>query len=220
MTLLALSVATANADIIFLGLVVSLWIAVTAAYIPGTGIIELIALAGLGLSIAVLVQLPTNWVAVMIIVLGGSIFMLIPFIHVKVAAFALVGLVLQAIGGLSLFNDADMNVSILILALSLLIPAGYHQFILMPMLRNMKKRPTTDRDTHLIGMQGRVTKALDPIGTVYVNSEDWTATTDDEFRVEVGERVVVVARESLRLIVEPIKRKRTTIETELVEEME
>jgi membrane-bound ClpP family serine protease len=211
MTLLALSVATANADIIFLGLVVSLWIAVTAAYIPGTGIIELIALAGLGLSIAVLVQLPTNWVAVMIIVLGGSIFMLIPFIHVKVAAFALVGLVLQAIGGLSLFNDADMNVSILILALSLLIPAGYHQFILMPMLRNMKKRPTTDRDTHLIGMQG---------GTVYVNSEDWTATTDDEFRVEVGERVVVVARESLRLIVEPIKRKRTTIETELVEEME
>ncbi len=217
---LALSVATANADVIYLGLVFSLWIAVTAAYIPGTGIIELVALGGLVLSVAVLVQLPTNWLAVMFIVLGGSAFMLVPFIHAKFAPFALAGLVMQGVGGLFLFDSATLNVSVLILVLSLMIPAAYHQFVLMPMLRNMKTDPSTDRDTHLVGMRGRVTKALDPVGTVHVNSEQWTATTDDEVTIEAGENIVVIARENLRLIVEPLKRKRANTEPELAEEME
>lgn len=207
MAILALSIASANADLIYLGIIFSLWIAVTAAYIPGTGIIEVVAFVGCVASIAFLVQLPTNWLAVMLIVLGGSFFMLLPFINYRFGYLAFLGLLLQGAGGLFLFNS-DLKVSWLIIALSLLIPAAYHYFALMPMLRNMKNRPVNERDAGLIGQKGRVTHALDPVGTVYVNSEHWSATTEDEISVALNEQVVVVARENLRLIVEPIKRKR------------
>ncbi|TVR22534.1 MAG: hypothetical protein EA396_05800 [Anaerolineaceae bacterium] len=213
------SVATVNADLVYLGLVFSLWIAVTAAYMPGTGVIEVVALGSFAGSIYVLAQLPTNWFFVMVIVLGGSAFMLVPFIHTRFAPFALGGLVLQGIGGLLLFTES-ISVSPLILVLSLIIPAAYHQFVLMPMLRNMKNDPAIDRDTNIIGMRGRVTRALDPVGTVYVNSEHWSAVTEEEENVEMGERVVVIGRENLRLIVEPLKRKRSPQPDELLDERE
>lgn len=218
MTFLALSVASANADLIYLGIIFSLWIAITAAYVPGTGIIEVLAFVGCMGSIVLLAQLPTNWIAVMLIVLGGSIFMLLPFINYKAGHLAFGGLILQGIGGLFLFND-DVQVSWLIIGLSLAIPAIYHYFALMPMLRNMKNRPVNDRDAGLIGQKGRVTHALDPVGTVYVNSEHWSATTEDELMIPLNEHVVVVARENLRLIVEPVKRKRTESDHHL-DEME
>lgn len=218
MTFLALSVASANADLIYLGIIFSLWVAITAAYIPGTGIIEIFAFVGCLASIYLLVQLPTNWVAVMLIVLGGSIFMLLPFINYTAGRLAFGGLLLQGAGGLFLFNQ-DLSVSWLIIGLSLIIPGAYHYFVLMPMLRNMKNRPINERDAGLVGQQGRVTHALDPIGTVYVNSEHWSATTEDQTFVGLDERVVVVARENLRLIVEPLKRKRSESEQHL-DEME
>ena len=218
MTFLALSVASANADLIYLGIIFSLWIAITAAYIPGTGIIEVIAFFGCVASIWLLVQLPTNWIAVMLIVLGASFFILLPFINYRAGQLAVGGLLLQGLGGFFLFKS-DLTVSWFIIGLSLLIPAIYHHFVLMPMLRNMKNRPINERDSGLIGLQGRVTHALDPVGTVYVNSEHWSAITEDETFVAMDERVVVVARENLRLVVEPIKRKRHENEHDL-DEME
>lgn len=213
------SVATVNADIVYLGLVFSLWIAVTAAYMPGTGVIEVVALGGFVGSIYVLAQLPTNWLFVMVIVLGSSTFMLVPFIHTRFAPLALGGLVFQGIGGLMLFTES-ISVSPLILVLSLIIPAAYHHFVLMPMLRNMKNDPAIDRDSNIIGMRGRVTRALNPVGTVHVNSEHWSAVTEEEENVDVGERVVVIGRKNLHLIVEPLKRKRSPQPDELLDERE
>ena len=207
MGLLTVTLATANADIIYLGFVFSLWVAVTAAYVPGTGVIEVVSLVGFGMVIAVLTQLPTNWFSVMLIAIGGSLFMLVPFIRSQYAPFALVGLALQGLGGAFLFSE-QLSVSPLILGISLILPAAYHQLVLMPMLRNARQRPVEDRDTRLIGQVGRVTRTLDPFGTVHVSSESWTASAEDqETVIEKGSRVVVVGRESLRLIVEPLKRK-------------
>ncbi|MFW5691492.1 MAG: NfeD family protein [Chloroflexota bacterium] len=209
MGFLEINPATINPDLIYIGFVFSLWIAVTAAYMPGTGVIEGVALLGFGGTIVALVQMPTNWFAVLLIVVGGSLFMIVPFIQQKHAPFALFGLVMQGIGGLALFSDG-ITVSPFILAISLVVPAAYHQFILMPMLRNMRDQPLTDRDTFLVGKEGRVTRKLNPVGTVYVNSEHWSAIAeDDETVLEVGDRVTVIGRENLRLIVEPLKRKRS-----------
>jgi membrane-bound ClpP family serine protease len=200
--------ATVNADIVYLGLVFSLWFAVTAAYIPGTGIIEGVALVGFGASLVVLTQVSTSWLAVLLIVLGGSLFMIVPFVKQKYAPFALIGLGMQGIGGLLLFTS-DLSVSPLVLALSLIIPATYHQLVLMPMLRNARERPIEERDSKLVGMLGRVTHTINPVGTVYVGSEHWSAMADDgESVIEKDVRVRVTGRESLRLLVEPIKNKR------------
>ena len=215
MPFLDINPATVNVDLVYLGFVIGLWVAVTAAYLPGTGILEVFALLAMGASVVVLAQLPTNWFFLLVIAIGGSLFMLVPFVHQKYAPFALVGLAMQGLGGLLLF-DGDYGVSPLVLAVSLIVPALYHQFILMPILRNMRDTPVHDRDAGLVGKTGRVTKALNPIGTVYVNSEHWTAQVeDDEVVVHIGEKVLVIGREDLRLIVEPLKRKRSPEATEL-----
>lgn len=206
--LFAIDPNAVSPDVIYLGFVFSLWVAVTAAYIPGTGIIEGLATLGFLATFIVLAQMPTNWFAVLLVILGGSFFMIVPFVQIQYAPYALFGLVVQGAGGLLLFGDG-MGVSPFILALSLLIPAAYHQFVLMPMLRNMRERPVNERDNTLVGKQGRVTKELNPIGTVYVNSEHWSAITEeDDIELKVGDRVVVVGREDLRLIVMPEKQKR------------
>jgi membrane-bound ClpP family serine protease len=55
-------------------------------------------------------------------------------------------------------------------------------------------------------MEGRVVKALDPIGTVQVNSELWTATSSKT--LASGTRVVIQERNGLQLFVEATKDKR------------
>lgn len=207
--ILEIDPATVNADLIYLGLVLSMWFAVTAAYVPGTGVVESVALVGFAATVVVLAQLPTNWFAVLVLIVGVSSFIIMPFIKTQYASLALAGLVLQGIGGLLLFQE-DHSVSLFVLALSVVIPAAYHQLVLLPMLTNMRERPVDDRDGALVGKEGRVTQTLDPVGTVYVNSEHWTAIVEDEeIVVPIGEKVIVVDKQSLRLIVVPLKSKRS-----------
>jgi membrane-bound serine protease (ClpP class) len=50
----------------------------------------------------------------------------------------------------------------------------------------------------LVGAAGVATSDLDPVGTVRVKSEEWTAESDDG-RIEAGAKVKVVAEDGLRL---------------------
>ena len=61
-------------------------------------------------------------------------------------------------------------------------------------------------DEPLIGVQGYVQRALDPVGTVYVRGESWTARSAE--KLEKGTEVAVVEQDGLTLYVEPIKQKR------------
>ena len=51
----------------------------------------------------------------------------------------------------------------------------------------------------LIGATGRVTRALDPVGTVQLAEEPWTAEEENGITIGVGERVEVVQVEGLTL---------------------
>ena len=61
-------------------------------------------------------------------------------------------------------------------------------------------------DEPLIGTEGYVQRALDPVGTVYVRGESWTARS--EAPLAAGTEVAVVDQEGLTLFVEAIKHKR------------
>lgn len=198
-------------NIIYLGLVVSLWIGVTGAYVPGTGIIEGAALLGIAGSIYVLAQMDVNWLAALMIIIGVSGFIVMPFIRTQLAALALGGLALQGLGGLLLFSGSQM-VSPLVIGVTLIVPYAYHHWILLPMLRRISEQPVGDKDDLLIGMTGRVVKDLDPIGTVNVKSELWTATSDQPLKQ--GDPVIVVERNGLQLVVEKVKQKRHEYEQE------
>ncbi len=95
----SLQVFLSDPNVVYLVLLFGLWVAVTAAYIPGTGALELLAAGTLIFALVILNSLPTNWWAVLALVLGVLSFLLVPFLSSRLAIFAQGGLVLQAIGG-------------------------------------------------------------------------------------------------------------------------
>jgi membrane-bound serine protease (ClpP class) len=191
-------------NVLYLVVLFGLWFAAAAVYLPGTGILEAIAGVVVIAGIMGLAQMPTNWLAVMVFVIGVMTFLIMPFIQRRYAPLAAGGLVLQVIGALFLFQGPQ--VSWLLIAGTVVIQFLYHFFVLMPMLSKMHPDSAADEDAQLIGSRGRVLKALDPIGTVQAAGEVWTASSNRT--LEPGTEVVVVEREGLQIYVEAVKPKR------------
>lgn len=204
-------------NVVYTVVVLGLWFSVTAVYVPGTVLIEKLSLVGLGIGALLLLQMPTNWIALLILILGVLGFIVIPFLKTEIAWLAVGGLALQGLGGYFLFNG--LTVSPLLIGFTLLVQFAYHTWVLMPMLRQLRERAAqpADRDALIVGMQGRVVKTLDPIGTVHVNGELWTATSASP--IETGELIEVIDRTGLQLIVESVsKRKRERLNGHYEEE--
>lgn len=197
-----LNLATLDPNLVYIGLVVGLWLAITAAYVPGTGLPEIGAFLMLIGSFWVLTALPTNWLAVMLVVLGVIGFLVLPFIAPDRARLAEAGLFVQALGGFFLFDG--MTVSPFTIVITLAVAWGYHRLILIPILQAQGGRSEFEEANEVVGARGRVVKALDPVGTVHVKSELWTARSDEP--LEANTPVIVTARQGLELTVEKAKR--------------
>ena len=193
-------------NLVYLALVFALWLGVTASYIPGTGVAELLAVVALVGSGFMLVNMPTNWVAVALIAVGISGFIFIPLVYRKYAFLALGGLILQALGGWLLF--AGLPVSAFLIALTVVLPALFHQYVLLPTLDKMRV-PIPTEDDLLLGSTGRVVKALNPTGTVQARGELWTATSDTP--LDAGSEVVIIDRDGLIVHVEGVKQKHSEL---------
>jgi membrane protein implicated in regulation of membrane protease activity len=74
-------------------------------------------------------------------------------------------------------------------------------------------------DQSLVGMRGVVQTTINPVGTVYVHGESWTAkrADDDRTPIDAGSDVVVRDRDGLTVFVEPLKRKRDDDELDMME---
>lgn len=187
-------------------LIMGLWLGVTAAYLPGTGYVEIMSGTALLTALVMLANLPTNLVALLILMTGVLGFAVVPFLTRRPWWLAIFGLGLQAAGSVLLY-DRGVTVSPILIIVTLALPFVYHTFILTPMLRRQRDMdPAADRDAEIIGMRGRVLHTLNPIGIVLVNSEEWTA--EAHRKLEPGLPIVVVGREGLKLIVELDKVKR------------
>jgi membrane-bound serine protease (ClpP class) len=187
-------------------LVIGLWLAATAAYIPGTGLIEVFSGLGLVVALVLLAGLPTNLTGLLLLSMGVVGFALIPFIRRRPMWLVAMGLALQVGGSLMLYNG--VMVSPVLMSVTLIVPLAYHTLILMPMMERHFERvtPTMERDANLVGMSGRVVQDLDPIGSVQVNGETWTA--EGRRKLRAGAPIVVVSRDNLRLVVDLDKQKR------------
>jgi membrane-bound serine protease (ClpP class) len=193
-------------NIVYMLLIFGLWMGVSATYLPGTGIKEILAGVALVGAFVGLGSLPTNWWAVFIMVTGVLSFIVMPFLNNRfLTTLAVGGLVLQGIGALLLFSG--ISVSPLLIGLTLLVSLGYYRFILIPILEDVRKRKAANEDDELIGAVGRVVQSVNPVGTVHVRGEQWTATSDKP--LQSGDQVVVLSREGLQLVVESAKPKRS-----------
>ena len=70
--------------------------------------------------------------------------------------------------------------------------------------RGRRGPPAPLRSSLLIGTTGRVTLALDPVGTVHLAEEPWSAEEENGQTVALGERVEVLRAEGLKMIVRKV----------------
>jgi membrane-bound serine protease (ClpP class) len=195
-------------NLVYLVLVTGIWLAVTAAYMPGTGIVELGA-AGLVIGgLLLLAGMPTNWLAALMVLVGGVLFLVVPFIEERHTVLALGGLALQLIGSVFLFNG--VSVSLWLIAAVAIVSLAYYRYVLIPILRTHRQSAALRTDRPLIGEYGRVQSILNPTGTVRVQGESWSARLSEQssLPVPVDASVVVLDREGLVLIVAPEEPKR------------
>lgn len=185
-------------NVVYVILLVGLWAGVTAAYVPGTHVSEGVAVVGLVGGLFLLALIPTtNWLALLLLVIGVLGFLVLPFVKQKWAPIAVVGLVLQAVGSALLFGKSPVSWLVIIATIGMSLI--YHRFALLPALTTIRKRKVLIDENAVIGEYGRVVKALNPIGTVQVRSELWTAQSDQP--LAAGEEIVVVDRNGLELYV-------------------
>jgi membrane-bound serine protease (ClpP class) len=189
-------------NLVYLAAIVALWLAITAVYVPGTGLLELGAVASFALALAGMLSLPTNVVGVALLAAAMGCFLALLFYHGPFTlALAGLGLVFQLLGSFFLFREGmrpDIGIILLVTAATF----AYHQLILLPGLRAQTGISPLEAD-RLIGQRAQVEATIDPVGQVRVAGERWSATADQV--ITAGESVRVVGREGLvlRVIPEP-----------------
>lgn len=187
-------VATVGPEIVYLLLMLGIWLAITAIYIAGTGIPEMLATILGGLGVTGLLFLPTNLSAFILLVLGVACF-IANIIRPRAWYLAIIGGALQLAGSIFLFKVGSRP-SIWSILLINAATIAYHQFILRPGLR-IQNRPRMLDDETLIGQYGEVVSPLDPVGTVRVQGELWRARATQT--IEAGRQVRVVKRDGLEI---------------------
>lgn len=195
-------------NIVYLALLIGLWLAVTSVYVPGTGIVEVLAFVLIAFTVLWMATLPVNWLAVIVMVGGAAVFLVVPFVAPEYAIFADAGLLFQAVGGYLLF--AETPVSPVIIGVTVVVAWLYNRMLLVPTMQAHRLQTASDEADDVLGRVGRVVKPLDPTGTINVNSELWTARTRDGETLDAGTPVIVLERSGLELTVEKAKRDEPT----------
>lgn len=188
-----------NPNVAYLLLVVGLWSAALAFFVPGTGLPEAAAVVCLGLAMIGLTRLPVNLAGLALIGLSLALFVL----ELKLpahGAFLLGGAASFAVGSLFLFHpaggEAAIGVSRWLVAGTSAATLGFFGFALSKAIASQKAPPAHNPDA-VVGTVGEARTALDASGSVYVGGELWSARADET--IPAGEKVVVVSREGLTL---------------------
>ncbi len=199
-----------DANIAYLVLLASLWLVISAIHFPGTGMFEVLALVVSIIAVALLISMPTNWGAAVLVVSGMLSALVTPFFGRQYEWIAVGGMILAAVAASFLFTGMAISPAVILLMTS----AGliFQRFALLPTIEHQRAHPAMLDDQPIVGMRGYVHRALNPVGTVYVQGELWTAraSSSDTLLTE-GAEIVVVERDGLTLLVEPVKQKRTEI---------
>jgi membrane-bound serine protease (ClpP class) len=190
-------------NLVYLAVIAALWLAITAIYVPGTGLLEVGALTTFALALGGMLALPTSVVGVALLAASLGCFLALLFYHGPFTlALAGLGLVLQLLGSFFLFREGvrpDVGVILLVTGAAF----AYHQLILLPGLRAQTGISPLEAD-RLIGQRGQVEETIDPVGQVRVAGERWSAAADEV--ISAGETVRIVGRDGLvlRVVPEPV----------------
>ncbi len=199
-----------NPNVIYVLLIIGLWTAAAAFYVPGTGLLEALAVVCLVIAIAGLTQQPANIVGLALIVAAGVLFVI--DLNVDSVGLTLVAAVALVLGSVFLFPAGEgrysggaevVRVSPWLIAGVTLVSLGFFGVVLSAAARAQRMRAKVST-AEMVGKQGRATTSLDPLGTVQIESELWSAVGDEDAAIEAGEEVEVVSVDGLKLLVKRV----------------
>ena len=191
--------------------IIGLWTAASAFYVPGTGLLEAVAVVCLLLAVAGLTQQPANVMGVALIFAAAVLFVVDLKVHS--VGLTLVAAVALVLGSVFLFptGEGRCPAGAVALTLSPWLIAGVTLVSLaffgvaVSAVGRAQRMAAKVSEAQVVGRRGRATTALDPVGTVQIESELWSARTDKDVAVDAGDEVEVVALDGLKLIVEPLE---------------
>jgi len=193
-----------NTNIVFLLLTIGVQAVLIELSSPGGWIAGVIGVVCLALAVYGLGILPVNWFGLVFLAIAFILFIL----DIKApthGALTAAGIAALIVGALVLFNSPGVpsfqRVSVpLVIGMSIvtgLIFLGIVGFAL-----RAQRTPVRTGQESLIQRTGIVRTRLDPIGTVQLGSELWTASLEPgQASLTAGEQVRVVRVEGVRLVV-------------------
>lgn len=187
------------ANLLYLLLISAIWLAALAIVSPGTGMLEVLAffaLVGTGLGT---LFLPLNGWALAVLALG-VLALVLALRWNPVELWLLISAGALSLGSIFLFRLPDGGAAVhpLLASVVSLLTLGFFWLALRQGILAHQARPTLDPST-VMGKIGEVRTDLDPVGSVYVAGELWSARA--EGHIPAGGRVRVEGRDGLTLIV-------------------
>ena len=189
-------------DVAFIFLGAALLMTIFALLAPGSGVLEIIALVllfAVGYSVA---NLPVNaWALVLLLI--GIVVVVVTFRRARKWYFIAGSILILAIGLVFVFRGetAVLGVNPLLAVVGAVGIGGFIWIIGNNVSKTFHQKPYTDLNS-MAGMVGRATTDISTDGSVHVDGESWSATSD--VSIPAGSQVKVIRREGLVLKVEMV----------------
>lgn len=198
-----------NPNVAYLLLVAGLWMIMLAIVSPGSGIFELGAVIALLLAAWGVVNLPINYWALALLVMGIIPFILAVFKSRRVI-YLILSIIAMVIGSSFLFKGEGWMPAVnpILAVLTSTATGGYFWLVTRNALELRRTLPPHDL-ARLVGAIGETQSPILDEGTVHVMGELWTARQANPTGEEIPARakVRVVGRQGFVLMVEPFERK-------------
>jgi membrane-bound serine protease (ClpP class) len=196
-----------NPNIVFLLLTIGVQAILIEISSPGGWVAGFIGAVCLALAAYGIGVLPVNWFGIVFLILAFALFIL----DIKApthGALTAAGVGSLIVGALVLFNSPNVpafqRVSVpLVVGMSLITGATF--FVILLFALRAQHTPIRMGQESLAGRTGTVRSVLDPVGTVQLGGELWTAEAEPgETDLPAGTRVRVTRAEGIRLFVKKV----------------
>ena len=192
-----------NPDIAFIFLGAALLMTIFALLAPGSGVLEIIALVllfAVGYSVA---NLPVNvWALALLSI--GIVSVVMTFRRARQWYFIAGSILLLTIGLVFVYRGkvSVLGVNPLLAVIGAAGIGGFVWIIGNNISKTFHQKPYSDLNS-MAGMVGRATTDISTDGSVHVDGESWSATSDEP--IPAGSQIEVIRRDGLVLKVEVVK---------------
>lgn len=173
---------------------------------PGGWVAGFFGAVLLSLSVYGLGILPVNWFGIVFMVISLVLFIL----DIKApthGALTIAGTGSFIAGALVLFNSSKVpvtsNVSVpLVIGMGLLMGASFFAVVMIAV--KAMKTPVVTGQESMAGRTGIAVTNIDPVGTVQVAGEQWSARLEDgAAQIKAGDRISITRTDGVRMVVKP-----------------